>query len=118
MKKLIFSTFLLLNTIYSTLSEEEKYLHVYEDSSEYSKPFVIKNTDKDLVEALHTRYRRDLSSDRNNEGLKNITTRVINTFFFTLPLSKEKICVDLTIMFSVKGQQLIKSAPQKEASGS
>jgi 2-oxo-4-hydroxy-4-carboxy--5-ureidoimidazoline (OHCU) decarboxylase len=73
---------LILNTIVSS----EKFIHFNDDYlSEYSKPFVIKNTDKDLVEALHHRYRRDLSSDRN-EGLKNITTRV-TTKIFTSTLS-------------------------------
>lgn len=84
MKKLIFSTFLILHSVLSISTHTEKFLHVNDDFlSENSKPIVIKNTDKDLVEALHTRYRRDLSSDRN-EGFKNITTRVTLDFALSI----------------------------------
>lgn len=100
MKKLIFSTILVLNTISSAI-QSEKFLHVNEDNlSDYSKPFVIKNTNQDLVEALHHRYRRDLSSSDRNEGLKNITTKVIKIFTQLLPLSKEKKNASDSIMLS------------------
>lgn len=77
MQKLLFSIFLtLLFIIGSTHSEQEKFLHVYNDNlSENNSPIVISNSNKDLVETLHSRYRRDLPSDRN-EGLRNISTRV------------------------------------------
>lgn len=82
MKKLIISTFLILHSIcvLTTHISEERYVHINDDLSENRKPLVIKNTNKDLVEDLHTRYRRDINSDRN-EGFKNITTRVIILFF-------------------------------------
>lgn len=84
MQKLLFSIYLIfLFIIGSTHSEQEKFLHVYNDNlSENNSPTVISNSNKDLVEALHTRYRRDLTSDRN-EGVKNISTRVSINFNFS-----------------------------------
>lgn len=82
MQKLLLSTFLILHLIISTHSEKENFLHVYNDNiSENNRPIVIKNSNQELVEALHSRYRRDLPSDRN-EGFKNITTKVSNNFLF------------------------------------
>lgn len=83
MQKLLFSIFLtLLLKIGSTHSEKEKFLHVYNDNlSENNRPTVISNSNKDLVEALHSRYRRDLPSDRNEGSLRNISTRVSPSIF-------------------------------------
>lgn len=87
MQKPILSTFFVLNFLIILTHSEEKFLHVYENdylSEKSSKPLVISNSNQDLVEALHHRYRRDIGSDRN-EGFKNITTRVIK-FFHSLSL--------------------------------
>ena len=105
MKKLIFATFL-IQTIVSISTHSEKFLHVYDDNlSENIKPLVIKNTDKHLVEALHTRYRRDLSSDRN-EGFKNITTRV-SGFSPLFRLIKSKLSVNKTRLCSIAADMMV-----------
>ena len=76
MKILIFTIFLILNSLVNLTHSEKKFLHIRDDLNENNnKPIVIKNTDKGLVEALSTRYKRDLSSSRNG-GFKNITTKV------------------------------------------
>jgi len=84
MQKQIFSLLIfiqLINPIFPTHSqyqeESKRYLNVYSDENERTKPLVIKNTNQDLLEAIHSRYRRDLSgtADRN-DGIKNITTKV------------------------------------------
>lgn len=89
MQKQIFSLLIfiqLINPIFPTHSqyqeESKRYLNVYSNENERTKPLVIKNTNQDLLEAIHSRYRRDLSgtADRN-EGIKNITTKVRNYFF-------------------------------------
>jgi hypothetical protein len=84
MQKQVFSLLIfiqLINPIFPTHSqyqeESKRYLNVYSDENERTKPLVIKNTNQDLLEAIHSRYRRDLSgtADRN-DGIKNITTKV------------------------------------------
>lgn len=81
MQKQIFSLLILIqliNPIFPThFQETQKFLNVYSDESERTKPLVIKNTNQDLLEAIHSRYKRDLSgaTDRN-DGVKNITTKV------------------------------------------
>lgn len=84
-KVLLVSLFLiqLINPIFPTHFKNEnsrKFLHVYDEHSEL-KPKLIKNTNQDLQEAIHRRFARDLTAtDRNEEGIKNITTKVNNFF--------------------------------------
>lgn len=84
MQKLFFSLFFikLICPIFPTrnFGESRKFLHVYSDIRELNNPLIIKNDNHDLVEALHTRYRRDLTTSDRNDGLKNITVKV-NKYF-------------------------------------
>lgn len=55
-------------------NEESSYLHVYKDDNE-NKPRVMSNTQTDFSE-VYQRNRRDLSSELNNDNLRNISTKV------------------------------------------
>lgn len=67
----------MINPIFPTthFEKSQRYLHVEQDENQSNKPIVIKNNELDLAEVINQRYKRDLSSDRN-ENLKNITTKV------------------------------------------
>lgn len=82
MEKLLFSLIFIYSIIipiFPTHSESTvKFIHGYRDSDEWGKPMVIENTKADLLKAVseHQRARRDLSSIRNTDNAKNITTKV------------------------------------------
>jgi hypothetical protein len=66
----------LINPIFPTthFDKSEKFVYISNDLAE--KPVVISNTNEELAEVVHQRFRRDATSSDRYENNKNISVKV------------------------------------------